>query len=68
MIVNPIRSVIREGLYECTDAGNSLRLRKAGGRNQKEIIRAPYLVLSDAAEIQSKLARTWLICANISDK
>ncbi|MBA3992879.1 MAG: hypothetical protein C0469_05070 [Cyanobacteria bacterium DS2.3.42] len=46
MIVNPIRSVFKEGLYECTDAGNSVRLRKAGGRNQKEIIRAPYLVLS----------------------
>lgn len=48
-IVNPIRSVFKDGLYECTDAGNSLRLRKAGGRNQKEIIRAPYLVLSGRA-------------------
>lgn len=46
LIVNPIRSVFKDGLYECTDAGNSLRIKKVGGRNQKEIMRAPYLVLS----------------------
>ncbi len=49
LIVNPVRSVFKEGLYECTDFGNVLRLRKVGGPNQKEIIRAPYLVLAGRA-------------------
>ncbi|MCC7531669.1 MAG: SpoIID/LytB domain-containing protein, partial [Candidatus Melainabacteria bacterium] len=49
VMVNPIRTVFEEGLYEITDAGNGVRFKKVGGRNQKESVRAPYVVLSDRA-------------------
>ncbi len=47
VMVNPIRAVYKEGLYEITDAGNGVRFKKVGGCTQRENMRAPYVVLSD---------------------
>jgi stage II sporulation protein D len=46
VIVNPTRAVFNEGLFEFTDGGRGIVLRKVGGAKQKEIIRAPYVVMA----------------------
>jgi stage II sporulation protein D len=47
VIVNPTRTVINDGVFEFTDAGRGIVLRKVGGKRQKEIVRAPYVVMAN---------------------